>query len=364
MAYSPLGQGRAARATASLSRSQRGLGATPAQVALAWLLAPARRHRDSAIGESRARPRDRAARVPCASMPRRSRRSTRRFRRPRSHGRSPCSDARRRRLRARPSVPLRARTNFAVATNGCDVRMTRRGHAWHACCSIVGKPGYPSARRRTEEGRRDYTHYDYLDLAPGASPAGSRPRTRSCCERFGYGATDAGQDLSGLVRMIHAAYEVLSNPESRRRYDAELAHEAAMADAELKATLDPQASCDGPSRAGSAAARSGPPLRRWPPDAVEPIFRLAVAGNLPTANSDAVGGRLFLPALSRPQYPRTGSRARVVAASAFPHGEHRPRVRRGSNGTAHRATRSTPAPRARRRPCRVVPRGLVPLLTH
>jgi DnaJ-class molecular chaperone len=53
--------------------------------------------------------------------------------------------------------------------------------------------------------------------------------------------TDAGQDMSGLVRMIHAAYEVLSNSESRRRYDAELARDAAMADAELKATLDQQA---------------------------------------------------------------------------------------------------------------------------
>ena len=38
-------------------------------------------------------------------------------------------------------------------------------------------------------------------------------------ERFQYGATEAGQDLSGLVRMIHAAYEVLSRPESRRSYD-------------------------------------------------------------------------------------------------------------------------------------------------
>ena len=38
--------------------------------------------------------------------------------------------------------------------------------------------------------------------------------------------------------MIQAAYEVLSNPETREAYDATLAKEAAMADAELKATLD------------------------------------------------------------------------------------------------------------------------------
>ncbi len=57
---------------------------------------------------------------------------------------------------------------------------------------------------------------------------------------FQYGASDAGQDLSGLVRMIHAAYEVLSDNERRRSYDAQLAEEAARADDELKSTLDDQ----------------------------------------------------------------------------------------------------------------------------
>jgi curved DNA-binding protein CbpA len=38
--------------------------------------------------------------------------------------------------------------------------------------------------------------------------------------------------------MIQAAYEILSRPESRRSYDEKLAQEAALADAELKATLD------------------------------------------------------------------------------------------------------------------------------
>ena len=86
----------------------------------------------------------------------------------------------------------------------------------------------------------NYTHYDYLDLAPGASPARIEAAYAAVLERFQYGATDAGQDLSGLVRMIHAAYEVLSDPDRRRRYDAQLAHEAAEADAELKSTLDMQ----------------------------------------------------------------------------------------------------------------------------
>ena len=83
-----------------------------------------------------------------------------------------------------------------------------------------------------------YTHYDYLDLAPGASPARIEAAYAAVLERFQYGATEAGQDLAGLVRMIHAAYEVLSTPDRRSRYDAQLACEAAEADAELKRMLD------------------------------------------------------------------------------------------------------------------------------
>jgi DnaJ-class molecular chaperone len=85
-----------------------------------------------------------------------------------------------------------------------------------------------------------YTFYDYLDLAPGVSAAQIEARYVSLLERFGYGVTDAGQDMSGLIRMIHSAYEVLANAESRQRYDAQLVQEAAMADAELKASLDQQ----------------------------------------------------------------------------------------------------------------------------
>ena len=85
-----------------------------------------------------------------------------------------------------------------------------------------------------------YTHYDYLDLAPGASPARIEAAYAAVLDRFDYGATDAGQDLGALVRMIHAAYDVLSSPDLRKRYDAQLALEAEQADAELKSTLDSQ----------------------------------------------------------------------------------------------------------------------------
>ena len=85
-----------------------------------------------------------------------------------------------------------------------------------------------------------YTFYDYLDLPPGASPTQIEANYVALLERFGYGMTEAGQDMSGLIRMIHSAYEILSNCETRQRYDAELVQEAAMADAELKASLDQQ----------------------------------------------------------------------------------------------------------------------------
>ncbi|HEY1328054.1 MAG TPA: DnaJ domain-containing protein [Casimicrobiaceae bacterium] len=87
----------------------------------------------------------------------------------------------------------------------------------------------------------NYTHYDYLELAPGASRARIEAAYAALLERFQFGYTDAGQDLSGLVRMIHAAYEVLSDPQRRRAYDAELAQAAARADVELKSALDAQA---------------------------------------------------------------------------------------------------------------------------
>src|SRR6478735_4025034 len=96
-------------------------------------------------------------------------------------------------------------------------------------------------KHRTRQERIvNYTHYDYLELAPGAAPARIEAAYMALLERFQYGTTDAGQDLSGLVRMIHAAYAVLSDPEQRRAYDAGLTREAAAADAELQSQLDAQ----------------------------------------------------------------------------------------------------------------------------
>jgi DnaJ-class molecular chaperone len=86
-----------------------------------------------------------------------------------------------------------------------------------------------------------YTHYDYLEIAPGASRDRIEAAYARVLERFNDGMAPNGQDLSGLVRMIHSAYRVLSDPDSRQRYDAQLAREADQADAELKSILDARA---------------------------------------------------------------------------------------------------------------------------
>jgi DnaJ-class molecular chaperone len=83
-----------------------------------------------------------------------------------------------------------------------------------------------------------YTHYDYLEIAPGAPRERIEAAYARVLERFNYGLSPSGPDLSGLVRMIHSAYQVLSDPASRQAYDSLLKYESDLADAELKAELD------------------------------------------------------------------------------------------------------------------------------
>lgn len=83
----------------------------------------------------------------------------------------------------------------------------------------------------------NYTHYDYLELAPGAPRERIEAAYARVLERFNYGSTSSGQDLSGLVRMVHAAYQVLSDDATRREYDRKLQQDALAADDELRAQL-------------------------------------------------------------------------------------------------------------------------------
>ena len=109
-----------------------------------------------------------------------------------------------------------------------------------------------------------YTYYDYLELPPGATPVRIQSAYVALLERFGYGTTDAGQDMSGLLRLIQTAYDVLSNSDTRQTYDTVLAREASMADAELKASLDQQ---------GTGVQRRV----QNPPAALQSVFSAAAA---------------------------------------------------------------------------------------
>jgi hypothetical protein len=92
----------------------------------------------------------------------------------------------------------------------------------------------PQALTRDQETAVLYTHYDYLELPPGASSTRIEAAYHTLKQRLN-GNTD-----EMFVRLIHEAYSVLSDPDRRRFYDALLQRAAADADAELKACLDQQ----------------------------------------------------------------------------------------------------------------------------
>jgi curved DNA-binding protein CbpA len=82
----------------------------------------------------------------------------------------------------------------------------------------------------------DYTHYDFLDLPPGASAARIEAAYQTIKQRLN------GHSDEQMIRMIHEAYTILSDGERRQKYDVELQRIANSADAELKSALDSQAS--------------------------------------------------------------------------------------------------------------------------
>ena len=66
-----------------------------------------------------------------------------------------------------------------------------------------------------------YTYYDYLDLPPGASAARIEAAYQTIKQRL-----DAGTDET-LVRLIHEAHALLSDPDQQHVYDEELERSAA-----------------------------------------------------------------------------------------------------------------------------------------
>ncbi len=119
-----------------------------------------------------------------------------------------------------------------------SVKDLRSADEWlSALAWLLRKRGQAGQRRIRTESDVNYTHYDYLELSPGAPRERIEAAYARVLQRFN-GGEAGGQDLSGLVRMIHAAYQVLGDPDARRAYDDQLVREAEAADQELKALLD------------------------------------------------------------------------------------------------------------------------------
>jgi DnaJ-class molecular chaperone len=78
----------------------------------------------------------------------------------------------------------------------------------------------------------DYTHYDYLELPPGASTARIEAAYQSLLQRM---KTDMDPTV---LSKIQQAYIVLSDARLREAYDALLQRIADEADMELKVVLD------------------------------------------------------------------------------------------------------------------------------
>lgn len=81
----------------------------------------------------------------------------------------------------------------------------------------------------------DYTHYDYLELPPGASTARIEAAYQTIRQRMN------GHADPKVVTLVHEAYTVLSDPMLRHDYDCELQRIADEADRELKNLLDEEA---------------------------------------------------------------------------------------------------------------------------
>ena len=120
----------------------------------------------------------------------------------------------------------------------------------------IGSKG-PTESNLFEELVVQYTYYDYLDLPPGASAARIEAAYQTIKQRL-----EAHTDET-LVRLIHEAHALLSDPEQRHVYDEELERSAAQADAELKALLDEEAKKPRPRRVQDVPTPLLAAIRAW-----------------------------------------------------------------------------------------------------
>ena len=81
----------------------------------------------------------------------------------------------------------------------------------------------------------DYTHYDYLELPPGASQARIEAAYQTLRQRMN------GDSDPTLLSKVQQAYIVLSDVQLREAYDDHLQRIADEADLELKVVLDQNA---------------------------------------------------------------------------------------------------------------------------
>jgi DnaJ-class molecular chaperone len=205
----------------------------------------------------------------------------------------------------------------------------------------------------------NYTHYDYLDLAPGASTARIEAAYAQVLQRFQFGHTDAGQDLSGLVRMIHSAYRVLSDPDARRAYDEQLAHEAALATRSSRR-------CSTRRRTGSRATRRTCPPRFGSsrtssrPDNFSPV----AAFGFSTANTAMRSATVFSSLRARWHADAGRQNAfmtrRIRSRTAFAR-RHGHACARGSAASSRSNVRAVTRGK---RPARMLPPNFVPLVRH
>ena len=181
MAYSPLGQGALLR-NRKLATHRRGASARRRRkLALAWLLRTADVIAIPAIVQRRSRPREPRGRRSSRSMRATLARDRRRVSaaQPRDAARRRVSaaevcgrcDALRLPLSCTRRSPRRAAARKCASKQQDDSRPPTADGAWHGCCYMPGETPRETAEQTPRETAVNYTYYDYLDLAPGASPA-------------------------------------------------------------------------------------------------------------------------------------------------------------------------------------------------